>query len=382
MKRRNKVIETLGTAFGVLSIDWLATTLAVFISIVGIMTIYSATRTPLSEGQPEFYLKQTIWLLIGLILMLAVSGTGYRRLHRITPFFYVFAFVLFLATLVVGHVGMGAKRWLRLGPFNLQPSELLRIATILALGAFLSRINGPLRAKHFIAIFLVFVFLPSVVFYFQPDLGSCILLGLIVLFMVVIKGLQRRLLIGLVAVSIIGGAVLGPVFWNYLKPYQRNRIIAFLEPEADPTGIGYQIAQSKVTIGSGRWTGKGYLKGTQGPLRFLPERHTDFIFSVFAEEWGFVGSLIVLLAYVLLIIRGFETAYYAKDSFGFFVASGISGMFLIYFSINLGMTMGLLPVVGIPLPFFSYGGTALVVNFLSIGLLNSIRGARGRLLYG
>lgn len=381
MQRGSKIRELISTALGTLNIDWVVTSLSIFLSIAGIMTIYSATRTVLGENQPEFYLKQIAWLLIGILMMIAFSTVGYRRFQRITTAFYISAFLLLVLTLFAGHAGMGARRWLRIGFINFQPSELLRLATIMVLSSFLSKIAGPLRAKHFLSISAVFILLPGIVYFFQPDLGSSVLLGLIVLFMMFIKGFQRGLLIGLVVVAVISSTVVAPILWNYLKPYQKNRIIAFVEPESDPTGIGYQITQSKVTIGSGRWIGKGYLRGTQGPLRFLPERHTDFVFSVFAEEWGFLGSIVILVAYILLIIRGFETAYYAKDPFGFFIATGISVMFLVYFSINLGMVMGLLPVVGIPLPFFSYGGTALVVNFMAIGLLNSVRGARGHLLY-
>ncbi|RME69646.1 MAG: rod shape-determining protein RodA, partial [Nitrospirae bacterium] len=258
MKKLSKIRDVIAATVETLSIDWVASCLAVFLSIVGIMTIYSATRTPLGENQPEFYLKQIVWLMIGLLLMMALSAVGYKRLQRIALPIYVIAVILLIFTIFVGHTGMGAKRWLRFGPVNLQPSEVLRLATILALSFFLSKISGPLRLKHFAFIMIVFVLFPSIVYYLQPDLGSSVLLCFIVLFMLAIKGLQKRLAIGLVIISLLSGVILGPVFWNYLKPYQKNRIVAFLEPEADPTGIGYQITQSKVTIGSGRWFGKGY----------------------------------------------------------------------------------------------------------------------------
>ena len=169
--------------------------------------------------------------------------------------------------------------------------------------------------------------------------------------------------------------------WTGLKDYQKNRIIAFVDPEVDPSGIGYHINQSKIAIGSGEFLGKGYLEGTQGPFRFLPEKHTDFIFAVFAEEWGFLGSVFLLSLYLLLILRGLDTASKAKDDFGRLLALGITFMFSIYFFVNVGMTLGIMPVVGIPLPFMSYGGTALLSNYISIGVLINIRTRRFSLFY-
>ena len=185
----------------------------------------------------------------------------------------------------------------------------------------------------------------------------------------------------IVLIALVSLPFMGNILWTGLKDYQKNRLVAFIDPHADPSGIGYHINQSKVAIGSGEFLGKGFLRGTQGPFRFLPERHTDFIFAVFAEEWGFAGALFLLSLYFFLIVRGLDTARKAKDEFGRMLALGITFMFAVYFFINVGMTLGIMPVVGIPLPFMSYGGTALLSNFISAGVLINIRTRRFSLFY-
>ncbi|PIP69381.1 MAG: rod shape-determining protein RodA, partial [Nitrospirae bacterium CG22_combo_CG10-13_8_21_14_all_44_11] len=197
----------------------------------------------------------------------------------------------------------------------------------------------------------------------------------------IVKGLQKKVAALLIVIGVISIPFIGNIMWEGLKDYQKNRLVAFVEPEADPAGIGYHINQSKVAIGSGGILGKGYLKGTQGPFRFLPEKQTDFIFAVFAEEWGLVGSIFLLLIYLALILRGLDTALKAKDEFGRLLAAGITAMFSTYFFINVGMTLGIMPVVGIPLPFMSYGGTALLSNFIAAGILINIRSRRFKLFY-
>jgi rod shape determining protein RodA len=215
----------------------------------------------------------------------------------------------------------------------------------------------------------------------QPDLGTALIILVIFLSLILAKGLYKKITVLLVIIGLISLPFLGSIFWEGLKDYQKSRLIAFLEPGVDPTGIGYHINQSKITVGSGKFFGKGYLNGTQGPFRFLPEKHTDFIFAVFAEEWGFLGSLLLLFLYIVLILRGLNTARNARDDFGRFLALGITFMFLTYFFVNVGMTLGIMPVVGIPLPFMSYGGTALLTNLLSVGILINIRTRRFELFH-
>ncbi len=362
-------------------IDWILLAVPVIITILGIMTIYSATRPVIDTFQPKFYLRQTVWLVLSLIMLLAVISFDYNRILRFTYHIYVFGILLLLLTIVSGHTGMGAQRWINLGPISFQPSEIFRIILILVTARFLATKGSPLRFSNLSMFFLFYGLIPFFLLYLQPDLGTALVLLVIVTLQTIVRGVNRKVIIGGIIVTLIVLPFLGNVLWHGLKGYQKNRLVAFIDPGVDPRGIGYQIEQSKITIGSGKIFGKGYLKGTQGPFRFLPEKHTDFIFSVFAEEWGFFGSIILLLLYMILIIRGLETAYYAKDLFGTLIATGISIMFLLYLTINIGMTMGLMPVVGIPLPFFSYGGTALLSNFISVGLLINIRMRRFELFY-
>jgi len=230
-------------------------------------------------------------------------------------------------------------------------------------------------------VFFYIVFIPFVLLFKQPDLGTAVVVLLIFISVSLVKGLQKKVIALIVVIGIISLPFLGNILWTGLKDYQKNRIVAFMDPEVDPSGIGYHINQSKIAIGSGEFLGKGYLNGTQGPFRFLPEKHTDFIFAVFAEEWGFVGSVFLLSLYLLLILRGLDTASKAKDDFGRLLALGITFMFCIYFFVNVGMTLGIMPVVGIPLPFMSYGGTALLSNYISIGVLINIRTRRFSLFY-
>ncbi len=362
-------------------IDRILFLVPVILTITGILTIYSGTRPAMEQFHPPFYIRQSIWLVISLIAMIAMFVFDYRWLQRLSYYLYAIGLFLLLLTIFEGYIGMGAQRWLKIGPLRFQPSEVFRILLIVALSNYLQSKRSPIDGATFAVSIAVFGLLPFGLLFKQPDLGTALMLFMIAVALIIVYGVKRRILITLFAILLIVSPVAGKLLWKGLKPYQKNRLIAFVRPERDPFKIGYQIEQSKITIGSGRFLGKGYLKGTQGPLRFLPEKHTDFVFSVFAEEWGFAGSVFILMLYLVLIVRGFETAYIAKDSFSTLVATGISLMILLYVFINIGMTMGLMPVVGVPLPFFSYGGTALVSNFMAIGLLINIRMRRYRLFY-
>jgi rod shape determining protein RodA len=355
------------------NLDWVLLLVPVILTLLGIMTIYSATRPVFEVFQPTFYIRQSLWLIISIIALLLSIMIDYRKLMKYAYHLYIIGILLLLITIFIGHTGMGAQRWLRVGPFSIQPSEIFRLILIIAVSRYLSMKSRPLNPLTFSSLVLIFGLLPFLFLYKQPDLGTAILLTGVLLIMTLVKGIERRLLVSIILVTLLSLPFVGSIMWEGLKEYQRNRLVAFIDPQSDPKGIGYQIEQSKITIGSGKLLGKGYLKGTQGPLRFLPEKHTDFIFSVFAEEWGFLGSLVMIGLYTLLIIRGFETAYYSKDIFGTLLSIGISTMFTFYVSINIGMTMGLAPVVGIPLPFLSYGGTALLTNFTCVGLLINVR---------
>lgn len=363
------------------NLDWITFVIIIILSLVGIMTIYSATRSPVSTDMPSFYIKQFYWLFLSFLVLALVVSFDYIWLARLSDITYGLGLFLLLLVLFVGRTGMGAQRWLNLGFFSFQPSEIFKIIYIIALSKYFSGINREIGIASLIKIFFLLVFIPVLIVLKQPDLGTAMVLLFVFLLLTLAKGLQKKVVILMVLIGIISIPFFSNIFWEGLKDYQKNRIVAFLDPEIDPSGIGYHINQSKVAIGSGQFAGKGYMKGTQGPLRFLPEKHTDFIFSVFAEEWGFAGSVLLFILYLALILQGFDTARKAKDEFGRLLATGISCMFAVYFFVNTGMTLGIMPVVGIPLPFMSYGGTALFTNFISAGILINIRTRRFELFY-
>lgn len=363
--------------------DWKFLVVAVVLSLIGIMTIYSATRPlPWAEQQP-FYLKQLFWLFLGLLCLIPVVSIDYRWFVRFSYIFFAIGIILLIGVLIAGRIGMGAQRWISLGPISFQPSELFKVFFVIAISRYLTDLEhrGPLGLKELFRMGSVFVFLPLILIIKQPDIGTSVMLLFIFFSMVLIVGTSRKFIIVGIIIYIVSLPFLGHIIWSGLKDYQRQRLVAFIDPAVDPQGISYQINQSKVTIGSGGFFGKGYLNGTQGPLRFLPERHTDFIFSVFAEEWGFLGSVFLFSLYLFIILRGFDTARMARDIEGRYLALGITFMLSFYFIVNVGMTLGLVPVVGVPLPFMSYGGTAMLSNLLAVGILINVRMRRFLLFY-
>jgi rod shape determining protein RodA len=361
--------------------DWVILGTIVFLSLIGVMTIYSATR-PLGGGEhPSYYIRQIYWLILGLGAMAVVVSVDYAYLNRHAYAIFGTGLALLVLVLLMGKTGLGATRWIRLGPISFQPSDLFKLAFIIALAHWMSHFKGAMSVRDLVFSFGVFTAVPLLLIIKQPDLGTGLIVLMLFTLLALTKGVQKKVVAVVVALAVISVPFMGNIFWDELKDYQKKRIVAFIQPDVDPEGISYHIKQSKVAIGSGGIAGKGYLKGTQGPFRFLPEKHTDFVFSVFAEEWGFMGSLLLLLMYLVLIMKGIHIALRAKDAFGRLVAMGITFMFTLYVFINIGMTLGIMPVVGIPLPFMSYGGTALVTNFIAAGLLINIRARRFELFY-
>jgi rod shape determining protein RodA len=364
------------------SFDWVTFSLVLALSFIGIITIYSATRPPLGVGShPDFYLKQIVWLCIGVAALVLTVSFDYIWFQRLAYPLYVLGLILLVGVLVVGKTTMGAQRWVSIGPISFQPSEFFRIFFVIAFSSYLALAGSSAEKSVAIRGMLLFGVLPLALLVKQPDLGTAVLLTALHVVLLFAAGLRRKIIIITLVIGIISVPFLGNVMWEGLKDYQKNRIIAFMEPDVDPAGIGYHLTQSKISIGSGELLGKGYLSGTQGPLRFLPEKHTDFIFSVFSEEWGFAGCLLLLAVYLMLFLRGMDTAVRAKDQFGRLTAAGITAMFFVYFLVNVGMTIGIMPVVGVPLPFMSYGGTALLSNFIAAGILINIRTRRFELFY-
>ena len=351
----------------VVNFDWVLLLTVLLLAGIGIVNLYSTTVS-WSAGTP-LYMKQLLWLGGGVLVALMICFFDYRHLEHFAVHSYVISVALLVFVLTMGKTTMGATRWINLGFFNLQPSEVIKIAIILLFARIFSKSAGPFGFGFFElwkpALWLL---IPVALILKQPDLGTAIMVLFIAGTMLLFAGLKRgtAVLLGFVGISV---AVLG---WFGLHDYQRARIRTFLNPEADPLGSGYHIIQSKIAIGSGGFFGKGFLQGTQSQLSFLPERHTDFAFSVFAEEWGFTGSLVLLLIYLFLIIWGLYVARRAADRFGLFLAVGVTAMIFWHIVVNLGMVIGLLPVVGVPLPLFSYGGTSMITTMIGVGLLMNV----------
>ncbi|MFW5735402.1 MAG: rod shape-determining protein RodA [Oceanidesulfovibrio sp.] len=336
---------------------------------LGAVNLYSASAIRLEDGialSPYFH-KQLVWVLVGLGGMLAFMVFDYNKFHTLAwPLFFV-TLLLLAAVPFFGSKVYGARRWLDFGLFSFQPSEVAKI-TILILGArLLSRKPEKLGWREF--LFTIFIgMLPAALVVIQPDLGSSLNLLLLLAGIILYRGLKGRVL---KVLAIIVPAVL-PLGWFFLHDYQKQRILTFLDPTNDPLGAGYHIIQSQIAIGSGRLWGKGFLQGTQSQLRFLPEKHTDFAVAVYGEEWGFVGCILLLSLFAMFLMSIFSTARDARDRFGSYLAAGVFFYFFWQILINMGMVLGLMPVVGIPLPFMSYGGSTTLVNFCLIGLVQNV----------
>ena len=313
--------------------------------------------------------RQLSWVGIGLVALLVVASVDYRSLVRVAPAFYVLGVSLLVVVFVLGRTVSGARRWIHLGPITFQPSELFKLIFVLTLAwALASRAGEPL-VRGTVMGTLALLGVPFLLVVRQPDLGTALVLIPVVAAVLVGVGVRLRVL---GAFALAGLAAL-PLGWLALKPYQRDRLLVYLDPFRDPLGTAYNVIQAKIAIGSGQLLGKGVSGATQSRLAFLPERHTDFIFAVFAEMWGFIGCLVLIVAYGLLVLRGFEIAASTRDPRGRVLALGVTAVLAAQILINLGMVTGLLPVVGIPLPLMSYGGSSMVASLMGLGLLLSIR---------
>lgn len=348
--------------------NWTYLLLILMISGIGITNLYSATSSWTNAVQP-IYLKQFYWLGIGLLIVVLISVFDYRHLKYLSLPMYGGNLLLLILVLVVGRTSMGATRWISLAGINVQPSEIMKIVIIVALASYFSE-KEHLRGfslRELIAPALM-LGAPALLIMKQPDLGTALLVLCIGGTMALFAGVRRSA----VAFLAISGFVAAFGGWFLLHDYQKQRILTFLNPERDPLGAGYHIIQSKIAVGSGGFSGLGFMKGTQSQLSFLPERHTDFAFSVFAEEWGMTGCLLLLVLYCLVVVWGLHIALRANDRFGMYLAIGVSSMLFWHIVVNLGMVIGLLPVVGVPLPLFSYGGTSMVTTMTGVGVLMNV----------
>jgi len=353
-------------------VDWGLITCVLCLSVIGFFVIYSAT---IHGGEvSQIWKKQMFWFGISLITMWVFSKIDYRFWMEASYIFYFVSIVSLLAVLFIGDQTNGARRWIKLGIISYQPSELAKLSVLLVLARYIGSqtIELYFLRRFFLLLFLLVV--PLLLILKQPDLGSALLLIPVSFILMYVGGIRVRWLIwvGLMALAST------PLIWHFLKDYQRERLAVFIDPQDDPLGAGYNIIQSVIAIGSGGISGKGYMQGTQTQLSFIPEHHTDFIFSVVGEEWGFVGCVFVLGFYYFMIQRIFEISKKARDREGALLALGIAGMFTVQIIINVGMTVGLLPVTGLTLPFISYGGSSLMFSYAAIGILLNISYANRR----
>jgi rod shape determining protein RodA len=352
-----------------INFDWILLLLVLAISLIGLVNIYSSGVNRAYSGQDFIYLKQVQWIVVGLIFMVMAFSIDYRWISRHSYLIFAFSILLLLVVFFYGYATRGSQRWILIGGFTFQPSELVKLTLILALARYYDdhRVIKSYRLRELIIPALI-VLVPFLLILKQPDLGTALVLFIIFCSMTLFIGVQWKSLAG----AAFAGFLLLPMGWFFLKDYQKERIITFFNPDSDPLGAGYHVIQSIIAIGSGGIAGKGFLQGTQTQLRFLPERHTDFVFSVFAEEWGFLGGIFLLLLFMALILWGLKIALHSRDLNGTLISVGITALIFWEVFINIGMVLGMLPVVGIPLPFLSYGGSSMVILMTGIGLLMNV----------
>ena len=342
--------------------------LPLIIVLASFLFLYSASHGLYESNGTNFAFRQLVWLGVSLVIIVLLVNVDFRRVLDWSYIYYAAIAAVLSSLLLVGGARMGAKRWFNIGWMAFQPSEFAKIILIMTLAFYLGNnrhltrnIRGMLMPFILTGIFFLLVIK-------EPDLGSALIVLSILFIMLLVAGMPAKYLLGLVA----AGVAASPLLWHFLKDYQRRRLLVFVNPNMDPLGAGYTIIQSKIAIGSGGLFGRGWMGGTQNQLNFLPESHTDFIFAVVGEEWGFIGSLFILFLFVFLISRILSVAERTNDFFGKLVVIGVAGMLSFQVLVNIAMTVGLMPVVGIPLPFISYGGSSLIINFIAMALVINI----------
>ncbi|OOF60211.1 rod shape-determining protein RodA [Rodentibacter myodis] len=339
----------------------------------GMLVLYSA-----SGASEVMFRNRIIQVVLGFAVLLIMAQLPPKFYQGIAPYLYLVGFVLLILVDAIGTTSKGAQRWLDLGFVRFQPSEIVKLAVPLMVAVYLgNRPVPPKMSETFIAIAMIMI--PTLLVAIQPDLGTSILVSASGLFVVFLAGMSWWLILA----AVVGLAAFIPIMWLYLMhDYQRTRVLTLLDPEKDPLGAGYHILQSKIAIGSGGMWGKGWMQGTQSQLEFLPEPHTDFIFAVMSEEHGMVGFAILMAIYMFIIVRGLMIAVNAQTTFGRILAGATTLIFFVYLFVNIGMVSGILPVVGVPLPLFSYGGTSYVAIMASFGLVMSIHTHRTKFMNG
>lgn len=340
------------------------------LNIIGLINLYSASHGLAASNMNRLFWQQIVWLLAGWMVFFIVTFINYQFIKRWAMVIYVINIGALVVVDLFGRTALGAQRWIDLGFFKYQPSETMKLALVLLLAKiFTARVKEDGMSLKDLLVPMVFLLIPFVLTVTQPDLGTSLLYVAIVGTMLIFVKVKRSIII----TAIIGTIIAIPVAWKYgLKEYQKGRVLTFLSPGRDPRGAGYNSIQSKIAVGSGKILGKGFRKGTQSQLEFLPERHTDFIFSVLSEEHGFVGSITTIALFAILILLGLRVAQTTSDPYGSIVIVGILAILFWHFFINIGMIMGILPIVGVPLPLLSYGGSSMLTTMASMGIISSI----------
>ena len=358
-------------------IDFVLLSASLAIIFYSLIVISSATHvnTP-GEERYWFVERQGIFAAVNIVIAILFLNFDYRGLQQYGKQLYIFNLLMLAAVMFFGHAALGAQRWIQIGPISLQPSEFSKLIMIVCMASILEDKIGQINSFQDLLPVAAYIGVPFLLVLKQPDLGTSLVFMAIFFGMIIVCGIRWRILIGLC----VAGIASMPLIWQFLKDYQKMRIMVFLDPNVDPLGSGYHIIQSKIAIGSGMIFGKGLFEGTQSQLNFLPENHTDFIFAVVGEELGFVGAVILLLLYLVIFLRGLSIAKNASDVFGRLLAVGITSMLAFHVLVNVGMTTGIMPVTGIPLPLMSYGVSALTTDILAIAILMNIHMRKQKLL--
>ena len=367
----NRSLLSGGSAFGGTRdhFDWALFLVAALLAVIGVVNLYSATSVA-RAALSDVYIQQVYWLVSGGILAAVVTVLDYRHYERLGYVLYVVGIVLLVLVFILGKDIRGSSRWISIGSFSFQPNEFMKLLLIIALAKYLHddpRSEGRTLADLVIPALIAAV--PTLLVLKQPDLGTALILGLIFISICSLTRIQWRSVVALA----IGVAVLLPVTWTYvLKDYQRQRVVAFLNPEANILGSNWHAHHARIAIGNGGWAGQGFMRGTQNQFHFLPDQHSDFPFAVFAEDWGFFGCFALVVLYGFLVLWSIRVAATAKDRFGAVLAIGVGALIFWHAFFNLGMVVGILPVVGVTLPLFSYGGSSVLTILMGLGLLMNV----------
>lgn len=349
--------------------DWGLLGVTLILCTTGLMILYSAVSVDEPGNMMPIFYKQMAWQGIGLLLMALMFLFSYKSLDKWASMIYFFSVLLLVFVLLFGRQAGGSTRWLVLGPFTFQPSELVKIAVIIVLARYFSKnVKGEGLGFRDLLKPIGLTAIPFFLVLIQPDLGTAGTIALIAASMALFVKIERRTFVCFILIAVFTV----PAGWQFLHPYQKERVMTLLSPEKDPLGTGYHIRQSKIAVGSGLIVGKGYLQGTQKKLSFLPEQHTDFIFSVLSEEFGFAGSMFLIGLFVVLMAFGLNIAHVCRDSFGAILCVGVTVMIFWQVFINMGMVTGIMPVVGMPLPLISYGGSSVITLMIGVGILMNV----------